>query len=144
MEFIIKNDAREILKDFEIYKHEVFTIDDNDEERKTHYTEYYVWYNMLISFTRNKKNNKLYIKFEGEIPIALIEYLEKRYPDNKMLALYPRDKENMKDCYNLLIDNTEDLYIFLKESRNYWISLECLEEEMLELDTITQRKKLIP
>ena len=57
MEFIIKNDAREILKDFEIYKHEVFTIDDNDEERKTHYTEYYVWYNMLISFTRSKKNN---------------------------------------------------------------------------------------
>ncbi len=144
MEFIIKNDARKVLKDFEIYKHEVFTIDDNEEERKTHYIEYYVWYNMLISFTRNKKNNKLYIKFEGDIPISLIEYLEKRYPDSEMLALYPRDTENMKNCYNLLIDNTEDLYIFLKESRNYWINLESLEEEMLELDANTQRKKLIP
>lgn len=144
MEFIIKNDAREVLKNFELYKHEVFTIDDTEEKRKNHYIEYYVWYNMLISFTKNKKNNKLYIKFEGEIPIALIEYIEKRYPNNEILALYPRDKEDMKDCYNLLIDNTEDLDIFLKESRNYWKTIESLEIEMLDLESNTQIKKLIP
>ena len=144
MEFIIKNDAREVLKNFELYKHEVFTIDDTEEKRKNHYIEYYVWYNMLISFTKNKKNNKLYIKFEGEIPIALIEYIEKRYPNNKILALYPRDKEDMKDCYNLLIDNTEDLDIFLKESRNYWKTIESLETEMLDLESNIQIKKLIP
>lgn len=144
MEFIIKNDAREVLKNFELYKHEVFTIDDTEEKRKNHYIEYYVWYNMLISFTKNKKNNKLYIKFEGEIPIALIEYIEKRYPNNEILALYPRDKEDMKDCYNLLIDNTEDLDIFLKESRNYWKTIESLETEMLDLESNTQIKKLIP
>ena len=138
MKFIIKNDARKVLNDFEINRHEVFTIDDDDKERKNHYIEYYVWYNMLISFVKNKLNKKLYIKFEGDIPVSLIEYIENKYPENEIQALFPRDKEDIKNCYNILIDNTEDLYMFLKESRNFWISIENLEEEMLQI------KKLIP
>ena len=144
MKNITKAEARIIFKDFEINKNEVFSMTESESETKRHYFEYYVWYNMLISFAKNKRNNIVYVKFEGEIPIALIEHIEKRYPDNEILALYPRDKEDMKDCYNLLIDNKKDLYIFLKESRNYWIRIECLEEEMLDLETDIQRKKLIP
>ena len=144
MKFIIKNDARKILKDFELYKHEIFTIDDNEKDRKNHYIEYYIWYNMLISFAKNKKNKRLYIKFEGEIPISLIEYIEKKYPNNEIQALYPRDNEEIKDCYTILIDDTEDLYTFLKESRNYWIQMKNVEEEMLYLSEESQIKKLIP
>lgn len=144
MKFIIKNDARKVLNDFELDKHEIFTIDDNDKDKKNHYIEYYIWYNMLISFSKNKKNKRLYIKFEGEIPVSLIEYIESKYPDNEIQALYPRDKEDIKNCYNLLIDNTEDLYIFLKESRNYWIQIKNIEEEMVYLSENTQTKKLIP
>lgn len=143
MKNITKAEARTVFKDFEIFKNEVFSMSETETETKKHYIEYYVWYNMLISFAKNKRNNILYIKFEGEIPIALIEYIEKRYPDNEILALFPRDKEDLKDCYNLLIDNIKDLYIFLKESRNYWIRIQCLEEEMLALEDNIQRKKLI-
>ena len=144
MKKITKADVRKVLKDFEIYKHEVFTLDDSDENFKMHYKEFYVWYNMLISFVKNKRNKRLYVKFEGDIPIALIEYIEKRYPNNEILSLYPKNNEYIKNCYTVLINRIKDLYIFLKESRNYWIQMENIEEEFLYLEEQEQRKKLIP
>ena len=102
MKKITKVDVRKILNDFKIYKHEVFTIDDDDENLKIHHKEYYVWYNMIISFTKN--NKRLYVKFEGEIPVALIEYIEKRYPNNEILSLYPNRNEHIKNCYTVLVN----------------------------------------
>lgn len=144
MENITKNDVRKVLNNFGIYRHEVFTLDDNDTSPKIHYIEYYIWYGMLISFIRKKPTQALYVKFEGEIPISLLEYIEKKYPYNEIETLYPKNEEDMKNCYKLLINNIYDLYLFLKESKDYWLNMEDIEKTFLDLDEETQIKKLIP
>lgn len=144
MKKITKKEVRKIFKDFEIFQNKIYTIDDSNTNFETHCIEYYVWYDMLISFSENKNNNILYLKFEGEIPVVLMEYIDKKYPNNEIQALYPRNKDDIKNCNVILINNIKDLYIFLKESRNYWINIEKIEKELLKLSKDIQIKKLIP
>lgn len=122
---MLKLEYKRILEKYKVLLTEIYIKGKNIP------IEYYTWYNMIISFSKNKNNNRIYVKFEGDIPIALLEYITKKYPTNDILYLYPRNKEDIKNCNTVLIHDLKDLSIFLEESSKFWQSIKKVEQEMI-------------